>query len=276
MKYRLIIVTGCMRSGTSLLYALVSTSPDTNSPIAPARYLSDNFHLLKRYLGTDRLFAADYFADRSALIAHARKTVIDVLDAAWEKSGRPLALAIKAAELSSMLPLVAEVVPNARFVVSVREPKDTIASIVKVGERQKSLGLRLFSGRAQRDIGRLCKAYNAAYLSSLRAGDRLAGRLVYVRYEDVVADGAAAMAPVWAHYGIAPGDLTKAENERRTPHFKAVTEHRYWRTYLTELSGRAISASSLGGSRQILGTVERARIDWRCRRVRRTFGYAAS
>jgi hypothetical protein len=41
------------------------------------------------------------------------------------------------------------------------------------------------------------------------------------------------------------------------------------------LSGRAISASSLGSGRQILGAVERARIDWRCRRVRRTFGYAS-
>jgi hypothetical protein len=219
MDYGLIVVTGCMRSGISLLYALTSTSPDTNSPIAPARYLSDNFHLLKNYLGTDRLFVTDYFPDRAALIAHTRKTVTGVLDAAWERSGKPRAIAIKAAELSPMLPLVAEVLPHARFVVSVREPKDTIASIVKVGERQKSLGLRLFSGRAKRDIGRLCKAYNAAYLSSLRTADRLAGRLVYVRYEDVVADGAAAMAPVWSHCGIAPGDVSKAGDERQTPQF---------------------------------------------------------
>jgi hypothetical protein len=81
--------------------------------------------------------------------------------------------------------------------------------------------------RAKRDIGRLCKAYNAAHLPSLRAGDRLAGRLVYVRYEDVVADGAATMAPVWARCGIAPGDLTKIEDERRTSHFEEVADHRY-------------------------------------------------
>jgi hypothetical protein len=275
MTYRLIIVTGCMRSGTSLLYALVSTSPDTNAPIAPARYVSDNFHLLKRYLGADRLFAADYFADRSALIAYAQKTITGMLDAAWERTGRPRALTIKAAELSPMLLLVAEVLPHARFVVSVREPKDTIASMVKVGERQKHAGLRLFSARAKRDIGRLCKTYNAAYLPSLDAADSLADRLVHVRYEDVVASAAAAMDPVWAHCGITPGDVTKVEDERRTAYFHAVNEHSYWRTYLTKLSGRAISASSLGSSRQVFGAVERARIDWRCRRVRRTFGYAS-
>jgi hypothetical protein len=55
-----------------------------------------------------------------------------------------------------------------------------------------------------------------------------------------------------------------------------VAAHRYWRTYLTELSGRAIARSSLGSNRQVLDFAERSRIDWRCRRVRRTFGYAPS
>jgi hypothetical protein len=274
MTYGLTIVTGCMRSGTSLLYGLISTSPDTGPPIAPARYLADHFHIHRRYLGTDKLFVDDYVPDRDGLVAHTRKIVRSILDSAWEQSGRPPTLAIKAAELSPMLPLVAEVLPEARFVVSVRDPKDTITSILKVGERQRYFGLRIGSARANRDIGKLCKIYNAAYLPSLRAADRIAEQLFYVKYEDVVANGDAALVPVWSHCGIAPGHAARVEEESRASHFRAIADHRYWRTYLTELSGRVISRSSLGSYRQVLNPAEARRVDWRCRRVRRTFGYA--
>jgi hypothetical protein len=274
MDYGLTIVTGCMRSGTSLLYDLISTSPDTGPPIAPARYLSDHFHLLRRYLGTDRLFIADYFPERGALIEHTRKFIRAILDSAWERSGRPRALVLKAAELAPLLPLVAEVLPEARLVVSVREPKDTITSMVKVGKRQRLLGLRVGSARTKRDVGKLCKIYNSAYLPGLRAAKRIGDQVIYIRYEDVAADGDAAVAPVWPHCGIAPGEAAGLKEQRRTSYFGAVAEHRYWRTYLTELSGRAISRASLGSHQQLLDAAEKRRVDWRCRRVRRVFGYA--
>jgi len=263
-----------MRSGTSLLYGLVSTSPDTGGAIAPARYLSDQFHIYRRYLGSDSLFVEDYFPGRSGFIHHMRTLVKLVLDSAWEQAGRPPTLAIKAAELSSVIPLVAEVLPEARFIISVREPKDTITSILKVGERQRHFGLRIKSPRAKRDIGKLCKTYNAAYLPSLRAARRIAEQLLYVKYEDVSLDGDAAMEPVWSHCGISPGNVARTEEVRRTSHFEAISKHHYWRTYLTELSGRLISRASVNSHRQMLTSDEIGRVDWRCRRVRRTFGYA--
>src|SRR5688572_11700496 len=103
MAYGLVIVTGCMRSGTTLLHRTISTSPATGPMLAPARYITDQFDSYRRYVAKDRLFIDDYFDGPGSFRSHLRHTVEQVLDSAWLRSGRPATLVIKSVDFAYSL-----------------------------------------------------------------------------------------------------------------------------------------------------------------------------
>ena len=274
LSYELVIVTGCMRSGTSLLYGLISTSPDVGPPLAAARYFADFVNLYRRYRGSDRPFATDYFLPGEDMKLVMRQILTDRLDAAWTNSGKPACLVIRSVDFAPMIPLVADLLPDAQFVVSARDPKDTITSILKVGRKQKLLGLTKTSPAIKRDISRLCKNYNGSYLPGLRAQREqpsLQERLNFVRYEDAARDPADALSGVWARLGMAPG--SHDPDLSRRPSLRDLASHRYWRTYITDLHNGPASVESVGSHGLFLSEAEARAIDRRCRHVRRVFGY---
>jgi hypothetical protein len=275
LPFKVIFVTGCMRSGTSLLHRLISTSPDTGERVAPARYLADFLLLSRSYMNGDSAFAADYFQSRDHLMETTGQFVRDRLADAWANSGKPACLAVRTVEIAPMLPLVATLLPEAKFAVSVREPKDVIASILKVGEKQLKLGRDTPATR--RDVWRLARSYNRSYLAAYRAqlGDeQLRRRIVFVRYEDATADPSGALRDVWRRFELAPGTgELKADPDLR-PSLKEILVHRLWRAYRTDLSEAAVSTRSVGSHKKALTVAEVLLTNWRCRILRRVFGYS--
>ncbi|RJT28748.1 sulfotransferase [Mesorhizobium waimense] len=278
LPFKLILVTGCMRSGTSLLHRLVSTSPDTGERLSPARFIADFLQLVRRYGGEESAFATDYFLSREEFVQKTRQFVEARLHDAWVHSGKPNCLVLRTVEIAGMLPLVADLLPDANFAISVREPKDTITSILNVGAKQTRLGIRHGALTAKRDVARLCKTYNRAYLTALRKrrmDEQFRDRIVFVRYEDAVADPAAALRQVWDRFGLRPGSgILPADPVTRTSIAELLT-HRYWRSYRTDLSEAPVSARSVGSYRSMLRTSEIYSVDWRCRMLRRAFGYSS-
>lgn len=277
LPFKLIIVTGCMRSGTSLLHRLISTSPDTGERLGPARYIADFLQLSRRYLGEDSPFATDYFRSSDDLVSVTRQFVEARLHDAWVHSGKPTCLVLRTVEIAPMLPLVADLLPEAKFAISVREPKDTITSILNVGAKQRILGIRRNALAASRDIRRLSKTYNGAYLAVFRKqrSDALfRNRIVFVRYEDAVSNSAAALDDVWQRFDLRPGSGTLPADPVTRPSLSEISNHRYWRSYRTSLSEAPVSTQSVGSYRSALKTSEIWHVNWRCRLLRREFGYA--
>jgi hypothetical protein len=274
-SYNLIVVTGCMRSGTSLLYSLLCTSPDAGPPMAPARYLADNLNLYRRYVGVDRSFADDYFTADNDIMATTRRFLRERLDAAWENCGRPRCLIVRSVDLAHMIPLAAGLLPDARFVISVRDPRDTITSMIKVARKQKLLRVEKTGAVVSRDVAGLCKAYNASYLPALRLlrqHPELNERINFVRYEDAARDAASAFGPLWQQLGLRQGTLAPTALTRR-PSLLQLATHRYWRTYITELHNGPASTESVGSHGAFLAKAEASLIERRCRHLAQRFGY---
>ncbi|BCM17186.1 hypothetical protein MJ8_09490 [Mesorhizobium sp. J8] len=275
VPFKLVFVTGCMRSGTSLLHRLISTSPDTGERLAPARLIVDILQLYIRYGGEDSAFAADYLQSPDALLGETRRFLYARLHDAWLHSGKPQCLVLRTVEVAPMLPLVAQLLPEAKFAISVREPKDTITSILTVGAKQRLLGRRTLASAGS--VARLCKTYNRAYLPALRmhrTNGQFRDRAVFVRYEDAVADPAAALAKVWQSFGLQPGDGILTADPAKRASLRELLTHRYWRSYRTELSEAPVSARSIGTYRSALTASDIWNVNWRCRILRRAFGYA--
>jgi len=272
-----IFVCGVMRSGTSLLYQVICTSKDTNQFINANRYLTSQLALYAQYSGTDSLFIDDYFENKSEFRTFTIGIVEKFLAKAWACNGQPNTLVLKSAELTMFIPLLADFLPAAKFVISVREPKDTITSMLKVGERQRKARLTTNLARIGHNIDALCTIFNNNYAPILKnlktEGLNLENRVLFVRYEDIVNRSDETVANVSQFCGISPGLLSKDGDWEKSINIEKVSRHAKWRTYLTELSSRPISANSIGSYESVLSSADCVKVDEQLNAIRKTFNY---
>ncbi len=274
-----IFVGGAMRSGTTLLQQITCTSPDTNPAINPSRYLSAQINLYARYMGEDSLFITDYFGSKERFTDFTRQLLQRVMSETWAANGKPGALVMKTVDLTRVLPALVHLLPVARFVVSVRDPKDTIASMRTVADKQRRDGINSHLSRTGDDLAAMCETYNGYYLPLLQfiksRGEALRNRILFIRYEDMARTPDTVAADVWRFCGVAEGALPNAPNAtwRNSPHMSEVAGHTKWRTFLTDLSDKPISASRIGSHAETFSPEDCAEIDRRCEIVGATFGY---
>lgn len=272
-----IFIGGVMRSGTSLLQQVICTSKDTNQFINGCRYLTDQLKLYAQYSGADSLFADDYFENTGEFRAFTIGIIEKFLAEAWACNGRPSTLVLKNPELTLYIPLLADLLPDAKFVISVREPKDVITSMIKVGTQQKKDGIRTFLANAASNIDLLCNTFNNYYAPTLRnlktEGLNLENRVLFVRYEDTVNQPDETVAHISRFCGISPGQLPQDGDWDKSSNTEKISRHARWRTYLTELSSQPISAASIGSYQSVLSASDCAKIDERCEAIRKAFKY---
>src|SRR3546814_20373507 len=107
------------------------------------------------FRSADRLYVDDYLGGPKGLFDFTKELLDRLLRETHTRLGQPEALVLKSPELSTYFPHAADLFPEARFVISVRDPKDTIASMIEVGERHRRSGLNSFlaaPGRNSNDL----------------------------------------------------------------------------------------------------------------------------
>ncbi|WP_299398933.1 sulfotransferase [Pelagibius sp.] len=280
--YRLVLVAGAMRSGTSLLQHVLCASPQANPFVHGCRYLTSQIAIYAQYAGSDHLYVEDYLGGRDGLTAFTRDILERLLRETHRRLDHPDCLVLKNPELSTYFPQAAALLPSARFVVSVREPKDTIASMISVGEKHRQSGVNSFLAGVGRDIAKLSASYRQFYLPVLRAlqkGDEaLKERVLFVGYESLIGGTEPIVERLSAFTGLSlPADTVddgQTWRSRVDPENDEIYSHPRWGAYVTALSGGPISAASIGRYREVLTEAEADQIDSLCADIRRAFGYA--
>ena len=273
-----------MRSGTSLLQHVFCTSPDANPFVHGCRYLTSQIAIFAQYAGTDQLYVKDYLGGPEGLFDFSKAIVDRLLAETHERLGRPQHLVLKSPELSHYLPQAAALLPRARFVISIRDPKDTIASMIGVGEKHRQKGVSSFLAGAGRDIGRLCASYRQFYTPVLLALEKdrggLGERVCFTTYESLIADTDRTVERLAQFCGIplSPGSIGGTGSWRSKVDLEKdeLLGHPRWSAYVTDLSGGPISEASVGRYREILSAAEAEQIDRLCSDLRRAFGYQAA
>jgi hypothetical protein len=226
----------------------------TNGYVHEARYLRDMMAAYARGMRDFDSFTCHYFQDRQGFSHFHRDTVAGFLEAVRRKHGGPENLVLKEPQLTILFPFLNELVPEARFVCSVRDPLDAIASLVTVGEKEQLEGVRTVL--AKRDMVRLSNIFKAYYAPLLNSRNRsLLQSTIFVRYEDTVLNTDAvvqhlreftglkldAVAP---ERGIEPGNVDFSNVSK---------EQSRW---LTGLFGKPVSSGSVGKHRDVLTRTE--------------------
>lgn len=183
---RVIYVGGCMRSGTTLVQRLLSAAKGASPLAAECQYLTALLDLRESWAPRFEEFLKDYFPNPAAFDGHSRKIVDEFLVAAFARFRPARTLVLKNPELSRHFPVLAQWYPAARFVLVVRDPLDTIASIAQVAQRHHESGVPSLIATYRTDMARLSALYKHYYEPVLRGLKLFGDRLLVLRYEDLV------------------------------------------------------------------------------------------
>lgn len=137
-----------------------------------------------------------YFDDREELRRFCAGQVCQFLDTSREHLGNPRHLILKHPQLTVHFPLLFELVPKARFLVIVRDPRDTVASAV-TSQRKGALE---FGNSTPVDIAKKILTYLKPCVLCSNPGFKK--NTLYVKYESLVRDPVAVSAIIQEFTGI--------------------------------------------------------------------------
>ena len=234
-----LFVGGAPRSGTTMLHGLICASRHCNPYIGEASYFTALLESVTRPFELFDLHASHYFDDPGALLAYHARLLRGVLRDFWRHLGEPRTLALKDPLATRSFPLLAALMPEARFVVIARDPRDVAASRIRVTERAGA-------GEIGADLlANFCHDYNQAYQGIVGGVGPLAGRLLLVNYEDLARRGdTAEIAEFTGLDDIAADKLWS----RRDVDFDAIRDN----PWISRQYGRPLSAESVGTFRDKL------------------------
>ncbi|MES2264441.1 MAG: sulfotransferase [Pseudomonadota bacterium] len=247
-----IFVTGVMRSGTTILQRIVahSLSTDYIRQECSLRIPVESFQVLERHQAYAPMERADY-------VEQYQRFLSGLLATMRGRIGGELVLKDPLA-LNTLL-ACHELMPRTKFIISIRNPMSTAASIYRVRNRQRQQGKSSFIapmdfGDIVEYIARLCDI-----IISLREKDNVC----MVKYEELVGRDPTALARLGSFIGASVKLDLPDDSAAYDP------EHAFW----TPESGQELLTSSLDKYQAELSTDETALVASKLARFNALFAY---
>jgi hypothetical protein len=258
----LFFVCGARRTGTTLLAAVLSA--DRSAPPLPGEA-----QLIPEWLATYRwarqqfaIRALPFFRDEDELRTFHRRFLGEFVSHCRDRFGRDAALIFKSPELSLYCEEALEVFPSARFLATIRDPRDQIASEWRVIEKRRGSAEDLRILR-ERDFETLALQYVRYYEPILAALDRAPGRVHLQEYEQLVTRPREALTGLEAFTGLdLRGFDPLADWPRVADSFWAFTSPSD-----TPYYGRAIEPRRVGSYAESMSEDEARRVEAACASV---------
>lgn len=259
---RVFFVCGARRTGTTLLAAVLSADP--SAPPLPGEA-----QLLPEWLATYRwarqqfaMRALPFFRDHEELRAFYRRFLGEFIAHCRSRFGQDAALVLKSPELSLYCEEAFEIFPDARFIVTVRDPRDQIASEWRVIERRQGQGedLRILH---ERDFDVLAAQYVRYYEPIIAVLERAPDRVYLQDFEQLVTHPRLALTELEAFTGL---DLQGFDPEADWPRVAA----EFWGFTSpsdTPYYGRALEPTRVGSYVESMSEEEARRVTAACASV---------
>ncbi len=266
-----IFVGGCQRSGTSLLQGMLCSDETSNPRITEAEYLRQ---LVETYSKAKQSFdysLIDYFDDADAFRRFHSAWITTFLERTLRRYPPASRLVLKEPHLTRYFPDLWELIPQARFVVLVRDPRDTLLSMLEVGKRLAAKGSNHFLARAE--LKSLIPHYLSFYRPCLQKRDqRFRRNLMFIKYEDLVTSPATVLESLRSFTGLALNHVDLADPWKRA--LRPIdAPHERQKPWRTSLYGKGVVATSVGRYRRDLSPQEVRVIDEGLRSFYPLFGY---
>ena len=263
-------VGGAERTGTTVLQSLLCQAPGTNPMIMEVEYLRDLVRAYARAKSDWNSKTKDYFDSPDSLRRFHSKFTGEFLKNTASRYDDAQHLVLKEPRLTILFPDLFELLPAARFLIILRDPRDAIASMVEVGRRMQDEG-KIFSFQ-KRDMAQLSAYFKSFYAPVLNTKDaELRAQTYLIRYEDLATDPVAQLPGLREFAGLnldlRLSDQSQADS---VSHRMLRTKQAAWRT---ESFSRPLNPSSIGRHRTILSPKEIREIEKHCQDFLTAFRY---
>jgi len=254
-EYQPVFVCGAPRSGTTLLLSLICTSKAANPFSAECDYFTGLVHPF--IVGRNRfdLHTNCYFASLQDFEHYHAEIMRRILTDIWRFLEQPAKLVLKDPGMTRYANIILKLLPEARMVLTVRDPKDVIASRV-------SIELRRMGSEEQADISddfiaAICREYNAVHEYIMPLDAESLQRIHIVPYEQLV-EGACL--PALASF-LDLGDINPELLWKRSVVLGQRKSHSEW---VSPLYGQKMTTQSIGRYKGVLSDALAARVDALC------------
>lgn len=268
-------VGGSQRAGTTLLQSIICSDDTTNPLLQEAMYfrsIISTYQLGKTILTTK---LKDYFTNLEELRNFNATWAKAFLEHTLHRYAPIKHLVLKEPHLTMLFPEIYELVSDTKFLIIVRDPRDTIASMIEVGERLASQGYQdIFTTIfTTRDIKQLCNHYKSFYAPSIHYQiPDFQNQLLYIKYELLVNNPESEIDRLKSFTGLTLNKFNqKATWQNSQIDFSATSPD--YNPWYTELYGKAISATQVNRYHQILTETEISTIEQECADALQIFGY---
>lgn len=269
---RYIFAGGSQRSGTTLLQKFLCLDSATTPKLAEASYLR---MLLQAYAQGKQDFDHDtqsYFAKLEDFRHFNAGIVYSFLNRTIAQYPGASSLVLKEPHLTQLFPLIFELVHEALFLISMRDPRDIMASMIDVGKRMQQQGQQHFF--QQRDIEYLSNYIKTFYAPTLNNQDQAyRNRCFIFRYEDLINNTSDVKQKLSSFTGLAmdfddDSELNPGDNKDMKQN-----QSRY-KPWLTDNNDKNINNSSIGHYKSVLTPEEIEQANHHCADILQLFQYS--
>lgn len=271
------MVGGAMRSGTTVIHRALCTATNSNPYISESWFLLDLFDLLRWNMQRFEVRHKDQFGSPEEFLRLIQLNLNYYIDMLSTRYGHPEVLILKHPELTKHFITMQPLAPNMRFLVIVRDPRDVIASIIRVNERHRESGTWTPHG-SLKTMPEFCDYYSSYYDSVFARRADFGSNLMFVRYEDVVSNPVETFGHISRFSGARyEGDSmtrftdehAQASNFRKDLRLEDPLSGAFW----SELYTKDLSTEGIGKYKQTLSPSDVAEIESRLGGFGRSFRY---
>jgi len=274
-----IFIGGSQRSGTTVLNKFLCLDKHCNPKIAEASYLRDLVSAYKNALLDFNHDTASYFDNPDDLRQFHGSIVNLFLNRTLKRFSGASTLVLKEPHLTQFFPELFDLVPHARFIISVRDPRDIIASMLQVGERMQAGGQQHFF--QQRNITLLCQQVLSFYAPSLNNQNAAFRKnILLIRYEDFIQQTESVKKQMVLFTGLEL-DFSSDTNPNQSMQSGVIKvdpahpDQKRYQPWITANNSREINDSSIGNYKQVLSAVEIETINQQMQVYMKMFNYTA-
>ena len=271
-------VGGCMRSGTALLANILCSDPSTNPMISEPQYLTRMVRLYAWGKQSFSAFLKDTFTTIEDFTQFNQNWIQEYLDQTRKNWSNCTHLVLKNPEMTPFFPEMYELVDDVKFLIIVRDPRDTIASIIEVARKQEKIGRSTNITDMRNDIAKLASFYKSYYERALgKQFGRIKSATLVLKYENLILHLAKNLEILANFTGLSTYYFDpNADWTRTTRNYEELRRDAFFGPWVTNLTGKPISTQGIERFRKLLTQEQTAAIERDCAGLMSEFGYQPS
>lgn len=270
----IVIIGGAPRSGTTLLQSILCSGSNVIPLIQECQFLSalvDLFHSWEENHYDS--FLKSFFSNKDDFRQYGRQCVSLFVDRVRNKYDNKAHVVLKDPVGTHLFPIYQNFIDDPKFVISVRDPRDAVVSMLRVADRFRAKGQDHAWTAMDRNMSKLGKYYVNNYKAVMDCNDEaFLSRVRFVRNEDLVENTDSAVADLAGFVGY-DLDLFTPENPWANSTMGFKSPQAKDNPFHTDHYGNRIDSKSVGRYRTELTTSEIAAVAGECQEFMRRFDY---